>query len=197
MKHAVLLGIAGLAVASCVTRPVIADLEHDKVVVAALALEFAAAPVQAGDYPWPVVRVIDGDTVAVDASGDMPSDLAALKVRSRGVDTPEKGDWAQYDSEQEAEQAMPHRDRENGVQIAQHGYWSNCVGLLPNGNEVPIVEAKTVEQCEEYGKECLRHTGYQNWVMLQFHSRAVLQTSKTITTCDLSNYIFRKFFPPK
>ena len=47
------------------------------------------APARAADYAWPVVHVIDGDTVAVDASADMPPELADLKVRLRGVDTPE------------------------------------------------------------------------------------------------------------
>lgn len=35
------------------------------------------------------MKVIDGDTVAVDASADMPPELAAIKVRLRDVDTPE------------------------------------------------------------------------------------------------------------
>ena len=45
------------------------------ILAAALA---TAAPVagNAADYAWPVVRVIDGDTVAVDASADMPPELA-------------------------------------------------------------------------------------------------------------------------
>ena len=56
-------------------------------------------PAPAADYPWPVVRVVDGDTVAVDASADMPAALAAIKVRLRGVDTPEKGGRAECDAE--------------------------------------------------------------------------------------------------
>ena len=43
----------------------------------------------AGDYTWPVVRVIDGDTVQVDAGADMPPELASIRVRLRDVDTPE------------------------------------------------------------------------------------------------------------
>lgn len=43
----------------------------------------------AADYVWPVVRVIDGDTVQVDASADLPPELAKLMVRLRDVDTPE------------------------------------------------------------------------------------------------------------
>ena len=56
-----------------------------------LALVLVAGPAFASDYTWPVVRVVDGDTVAVDASADLPPELADLRVRLRGVDTPEKG----------------------------------------------------------------------------------------------------------
>ncbi len=56
----------------------------------ALALA-APAPAAAADYVWPVVRVIEGDTVEVDASADLPPELSRLMVRLRGVDTPEKG----------------------------------------------------------------------------------------------------------
>ncbi len=65
----------------------------------------AAGPAVAADYAWPVVRVVDGDTVAVDASADLPSELADLRVRLRGVDTPEKGWRAKCDSERDAGQA--------------------------------------------------------------------------------------------
>lgn len=54
------------------------------------------------DYSWPVTRVVDGDTVKVDASADMPPELASIAVRLRGVDTPEKGRWAKCDSEKRA-----------------------------------------------------------------------------------------------
>ncbi len=63
------------------------------------------APAPAADYSWPVTRVIDGDTVAVDASTDMPPELAEIKVRLRGVDTPEKGGRAKCDAERTAGQA--------------------------------------------------------------------------------------------
>ncbi|MDE0058936.1 MAG: thermonuclease family protein [Defluviicoccus sp.] len=33
--------------------------------------------------------MVDSDTVAVDASADMPAELADVKVRLRGVDTPD------------------------------------------------------------------------------------------------------------
>ena len=70
-----------------------------------LALVLVAGPARAADYVWPVVRVIDGDTVAVDASADMPPELADVRVRLKGVDTPEKGGRAKCDHERDAGQA--------------------------------------------------------------------------------------------
>ena len=69
------------------------------------ALVLVAGPAFAADYAWPVVRVIDGDTVAVDASADMPPELADVKVRLKGVDTPEKGGRAKCPIERNAGQA--------------------------------------------------------------------------------------------
>ena len=81
-------------------------MKHRTLPLALLAvLLLAAAAVYAGDYNWPVVRVVDGDTVAVDASADLPPELADLKVRLRGVDTPEKGGRAKCESERAAGQA--------------------------------------------------------------------------------------------
>lgn len=54
---------------------------------------------QSADYQWPVMRVIDGDTVVMDSSMDMPPELAVLSVRLRGVDTPEKGGRAKCEAE--------------------------------------------------------------------------------------------------
>ena len=71
----------------------------------ALLLMVVPMPATAADYTWPVVRVVDGDSVAVDASADLPPELADLRVRLRGVDTPEKGGRAKCDSERDAGQA--------------------------------------------------------------------------------------------
>ena len=71
----------------------------------AVALTVSSAPAAATDYTWPVVRVVDGDTVAVDASADLPAELADLRVRLRGVDTPEKGGRAKCPVERGAGQA--------------------------------------------------------------------------------------------
>ena len=73
-----------------------------RLVILAAALAAVAMPAQAADYAWPVVRVIDGDTIVVDASADLPPELADLRVRLRGVDAPEKGHRAACDAEREA-----------------------------------------------------------------------------------------------
>lgn len=64
----------------------------------ALALVFAGGA-GAADYEWRIVRVVDGDTVRVDAAPDLPPELARLSVRVRGVDTPEKGGRAKCAAE--------------------------------------------------------------------------------------------------
>ncbi len=72
--------------------------------VGALALTAAlcAPPARGADYLWPVTRVIDGDTVKVDASANLPPELANLSVRLRGVDTPGIGRYAKCPSEEAA-----------------------------------------------------------------------------------------------
>ena len=74
-------------------------------VATVLAAALLAPHVQAADYSWPVVRVVDGDTVKVDASADLPPELAFLSVRLRGVDTPENGRRAKCDAERQAANA--------------------------------------------------------------------------------------------
>ena len=59
----------------------------------------------AADYAWPIVRIVDGDTLKADAGADMPSELAKLSVRIRGIDTAEKGGRARCDSERARGQA--------------------------------------------------------------------------------------------
>lgn len=39
----------------------------------------------ADDYEWPVARVVDGATLVVDASADLPPELALLTVRGAGL----------------------------------------------------------------------------------------------------------------
>ena len=56
------------------------------------------------DNAWPIVRVVDGDTVEVVVSG-LPLKLRRLKVRLRWVDTPEKGRRAKCAAERAAARA--------------------------------------------------------------------------------------------
>jgi endonuclease YncB( thermonuclease family) len=67
--------------------------------VLALFLAFCH-PAAAGDYRWPVLAVIDGDSIKVDMAG-LPAELAPIEVRVRGVDTPETGSRAKCDSERQ------------------------------------------------------------------------------------------------
>jgi micrococcal nuclease len=52
----------------------------------------------AADYEWRVTGVIDGDTIKVDLPG-LPTELAPVQMRVRGVDTPEAGSRAKCDDE--------------------------------------------------------------------------------------------------
>ena len=60
---------------------------------------------RAASYMWPVIRVVDGDTLKVDAGADMPPELATLSVLVRGVDTPETGRRAKCEAERRAGRA--------------------------------------------------------------------------------------------
>ena len=68
-------------------------------------LRFTLGGGEPGVYRWPVVKVIDGNTLKVDARGDFPPELATLNVRLRGVDTPEKGGRAKCEAERRAGRA--------------------------------------------------------------------------------------------
>ena len=60
------------------------------VIALALLAAFPAAANVASDgrYQWPVLGVVDGDTLNVHLPG-LPMELQPVKVRLRGVDTPE------------------------------------------------------------------------------------------------------------
>ena len=53
------------------------------------AVGLAAGAAWGGEYRWPVVKVVNDDTLKVDAGADMPPELATLHVRLRGVNTRE------------------------------------------------------------------------------------------------------------
>ena len=73
-----------------------------RLAILAVALLALPMPALAADYAWPVLRVIDGDTIVVDASADLPPELAEVRVRLRGIDAPETGHRATCDAEREA-----------------------------------------------------------------------------------------------
>ncbi len=75
------------------------------IAAAAVAACLIPGSLAAADFAWPVVRVIDGDTVAVDASADMPVEIAELRVRLRGVNTAETGHRAACEAERAAGEA--------------------------------------------------------------------------------------------
>ena len=67
-----------------------------------LAAALLAAPVQAADYSWPVVRVVDGDTVKVDAGGG-PAAGTCFPLRSAARRRyPRKGRRAKCNAEKQA-----------------------------------------------------------------------------------------------
>ena len=77
-----------------------------RLILSALAVAFTGAavlagadPARAADYEWRIVGVVDGDTIRVDAAPDLPPELARLKVRIRGIDTPEKAGRAKCEAE--------------------------------------------------------------------------------------------------
>lgn len=64
-----------------------------RIFIAVAALSSAATNTSAntiseGRYDWPVLGVIDGDTLKVHLPG-LPMELQPVKVRVRGIDTPE------------------------------------------------------------------------------------------------------------
>jgi len=48
---------------------------------------------QAGEYSWPVLSVLDGDSLKVNLPG-LPDELNPITVRIRGIDAPEAGSKA-------------------------------------------------------------------------------------------------------
>jgi endonuclease YncB( thermonuclease family) len=63
--------------------------------VLAVGAVLLSAPVAAAEYSWPIVRVIDGDTMEVRLEGMPVAPLDRLTVRVVGVDAPAKGSRAQ------------------------------------------------------------------------------------------------------
>lgn len=71
-------------------------------IIAALALVIMPSVALAGNpgpFEWPIVKVVDGDTIQVDPDW-LPEGLK-LSIRVLGVDTPEKAPKAKCDKEAE------------------------------------------------------------------------------------------------
>lgn len=108
--------------------------------LAILAAALAALPLPAQaaepplDFAWPVIRVIDGDRLAVDASADLPAPLAQLRVRLRGIDAPEAGHRAGCDAEREsagrAARAAAHLLDEAETVIVRGPVWGKWGGRV-------------------------------------------------------------------
>ena len=114
-------------------------------VATVLAAALLAPHVQAADYSWPVVRIVDGDTVKVDARADLPPELASLSVRLRGVDTPENGRRAKCDAERQAADASTafteaaiEKAADIVVRDTKWGKWGGRViaELVPDGSSL-------------------------------------------------------------
>jgi len=56
--------------------------------IIALTDTVLANPGDGGRYQWPVIDVVDGDTLKIELPG-LPVELQPVKVRVRGIDTPE------------------------------------------------------------------------------------------------------------
>lgn len=72
-----------------------------RILIIAILLSFSSISYAENYYNWTITRVIDGDTVAVEAPW-LPDPLKKeISIRIYGVDTPEKGFRAQCPSEAE------------------------------------------------------------------------------------------------
>ena len=96
------------------------------------ALAFAGGAAGA-DYAWPIVRIVDGDTLKADAGADMPSELAMLSVRIRGIDTAERGGRAKCDSKRargQAATAFTAALLEGGAVVIRDPEWGKWGGRV-------------------------------------------------------------------
>src|SRR5690606_14880276 len=82
--------------AKAIRRPR-AKIKHWFVHLLFLLLPLSA---QAADYQWPVLSVLDGDSLKVELPG-LPAELNPVTVRIRGIDAPEAGSKAKCDAERE------------------------------------------------------------------------------------------------
>ena len=74
-----------------------------KIIVAAVAILFGAAIFEANAQTYmllPIVGIVDGDTITTDI-GRLPIPLNRVKIRIKGMDTPEKNHLAKCPEEKE------------------------------------------------------------------------------------------------
>lgn len=69
--------------------------------LAAIIVPSHANTVSNGRYDWPVLGAVDGDTLKVHLPG-LPMELQPMKIRVRGIDTPESGGRGKCPREREA-----------------------------------------------------------------------------------------------
>lgn len=67
--------------------------------ILATTTAFAAKKVEGVLYNWKILKVVDGDTVQVEAKWVPPPISPKVSIRIYGVDTPEKGFRAKCDAE--------------------------------------------------------------------------------------------------
>lgn len=99
--------------------------------VASLLLLLIASPAIAADYRWPILEVVDGDTIAVELDG-LPPELRRVLVRIRGVDAPETGGKAGCASERRlAARATDFtRERVAGDVVFRQPSWDKFGGRI-------------------------------------------------------------------
>ena len=96
-------------------------------------LALAADRAEAADYAWPVTCIVNGDTLKADAGADMPSELAMLSVRIRGIDTAERGGRAKCDSKRargQAATAFTAALLEGGAVVIRDPEWGKWGGRV-------------------------------------------------------------------
>jgi micrococcal nuclease len=89
---------------------------------------------KAGEYDFKVLRVVDGDTIAIEVPG-LPKEINKLSLRILHVDTPEKGHLAKCDLE-----------RQKSKQATDFVF-----GLVSSGKEIKV----EIKKWDKYGGRVL------------------------------------------
>ena len=70
------------------------------ILIIALILSIPSSLAAEQQYTWPVINVIDGDTIHIEMQ-ELPLPLRKILIRVNGVDTPEKGHLAKCQREKD------------------------------------------------------------------------------------------------